>query len=166
MPRDATRYRLSILAFDDEERLWQAVRTLFSEGVTADQLCLFGLPDTLERLQPPVPPPDGNSQDLERLMTSSATRLALDGGTGLAARCGNEIAHLIEWREPGAGRFHWMQEALAKKLAHQTAAGAVALLVSAADPKQHERCARVLLRCGRHSLQTHEFWWPGAAADH
>lgn len=75
-------------------------------------------------------------------------------------RGSDEMAALL--RRPGSiiGTLDWMQEERARELAHHAAEGAVILLVRAATAEQLSTSAGVLLRHGRHKLQTHVFARP------
>ena len=162
MPDGATRFRLSILAFDDPAGLWQAIGNLFDSGLTAGQLCLLGRPEMLDQLKMPDGSPGQIASENKRLLSTSDTQVRLDGTASLAARYGSDIGVLLERSGPTADSFAWMQDELSQKLANQAEAGAIILLVSAATAEQHAASARVLLKHGRNSLQTHEFWWPDA----
>ena len=157
-----TRYRLSILAFDDLAGLDHAIEDLIGNGVVPAQLCLAGLAKSLETLHVPKNLDHQAKSEFASLLASPDLPLQLDGLVEIVARSGAWTAALI--RQPGAamGTFDWMQEERRKELARHAANGAVILLVSAASAAQLAASAGVLLRHGRHNLQTHVFAWPNA----
>ena len=167
MPDGSKRFRLSILAFDEPVELGLALNDLFEHGITARQIGLIGLPETLDRLFEPMElpgelgkGPENSSPEIAALESSVKHLMRLDGDDRLAARYGSEIEVLLQQPSRRIGGFDWMQEELAGRLAEQAERGAIVLLVSARTADQHALSARLLLRHGPHNLQTQEFWWP------
>ena len=53
MQEEPTKYRISMLAFDEPPRLWRAAHDLLVNDFGSDQFCLLGLYSTLEGLRTP-----------------------------------------------------------------------------------------------------------------
>lgn len=157
-----TRYRLSILVFDEATGLWPAVDELLASGIAPEQFCIVASPATLAALEPALTQ-NSNPRvpaSIATLIRSTPYSLHVDGHGDLAAHCGSRMAGLFRRMGSVADDFGWMQNELSKKLALHAERGAINLLVSAAGAEQHSLIARVLLRHGRHDLQTHVFSWP------
>ena len=154
------RYRVSILAFDDRARLGRAIKDLIENGLEAGQLCLAGLPKSLDALQVPDELGHQAKSELADMMTTDTLPLRLDGVADLVARAGPRTMALLKQPGQATATFDWMQEERRRELAHYAVNGAVILLVSADNAEQLSASAGVLLRHGRHNLQTHVFTLP------
>ena len=158
-----TRYRLSVLVFDEAAGLWRALAELLRNGISPEQFCLIASPDTLASLDPRAAADEigeTGRDALSHLVAGERFALHVDGHDDLAAHCGVEMSSLFRRMGSIADDFAWMRNELGKKLAVHADQGAINLLVSAAGAEQHSLIARVLLRHGRHDLQTHVFSWP------
>ena len=155
-----TRYRLSILAFDDTAGLAHAVGDLIGHGMEPGQLGVIARPHSLDALMVP----GGLDPDIKRnilnLLAAPSLPLRLDDAADLVVRGGPGIRALLKQPQQDVGAFDWMQDERREDLARHAANGAVILLVSAATAEQHATSAGVLLRHGRHNLQTHVFTRP------
>lgn len=164
MRDEVTRYRLSILVFDDAARLWRALSDLLEQGLTPAQVCLVGLRETLEELHLPEDHGRGNTDgvadQLAKVLQATEVRLRREGHADLAARCGAQTEALLGRSASTTGPFRWLRNELGKTLTAQAENGAVMLLVSASSAEQQSETARLLLRHGQHALKTHEFTWP------
>lgn len=151
------RYRLSTLVFDDADRLWRALAALLDRGVEASQLCLAGAAATLNALRVPADIPLGPRRALDDLLHLPDVPLRLDGNGDLVARGGAEMTELLRPTGSSIASFEWMQEERSHELAREAEHDGVILLVSARSADELAMSAGILLRHGRHSLQTHVF---------
>ena len=146
--------------FDTPEQLLVAVTTLREEGVSYGQLCVVAAPETMAALHFGLVGAAAEHADLARLhnqvenwpgengriVASSgpllqqirvATSLLPFGAAGIPI-AGNELSEFI-------GQIT------------RTTAG---VIVSAQDPAEHRRTARVLLHASSHGVQTFEYSVP------
>lgn len=152
-----TRYRISILAFDEATRLWRAAHELLLSGFSATQFCLFGLPLLFESSDAAPAATLGLSADLDGLLEGSPRRVRLAATDVLDMRCGTLADSLFTPIESGIVEAKWIRPDLAHSLATDVAGGCIVLLVTSITADQHALGARLLLRHGTRNLQTHEF---------
>lgn len=148
--------RLSILVFDDQRMLWRTIGELLHRGLDGDQICLVGFQDSLAALSLPDEAEASVNADLSGFVRPIQVPIKTDGRTNLVGRCGTP--------PPGSRApctietdFSWMDHQLSAKLITHARLGAVLLFVRARNSEQHAVVGRILLRHGRHSLQTHEY---------
>lgn len=154
---EVTRYRLTILAFDDRAQFGQAIVDLIGCGLETGQFCLAGLPKTLDAIATPSGLDERASSAFAALLATADTPFALDAEAGLVARGGFRAKILLEAPDQAFGAFDWMQEARRRELARHGTNGAIILIVNAASAEELSASANVMLRHGRHTLQTHVF---------
>jgi hypothetical protein len=157
-------YRISILVFDTPSRLWGAMADLLDNGLSSDQFCLVGRPSTLEALKAPNELARSVGDKFSGQGSAQDTPIHMDGEGGLVARRGSPTLALFSRSAFASSCFDWMQEELSKKLVVHAEGGAIILMVSAFTAQQHALTGRILLRHGRHDLQTHEFTRPMPAS--
>ena len=154
-----TRYRLSILVFDEVADLARAIGELIGNGVEPEQLGIVGLRQSLDALAVPGEV-DAETKHVTHLLAATDLPLRLDGAADLVVRGASGMRALLRQPQQPVGTFDWMQDERREALAGHAAKGAVILLVSAATAEQHAKSAGILLRHGRHNLQTHVFTRP------
>jgi hypothetical protein len=152
-----TRYRISILAFDEATRLSRAAHELLLSGYTANQFCLFGCPFLFESSNATPPATQALSVDLDGLLEGPTRRVRLAATDVLEMRCGTLADSLFTPIESGIVEAKWMRPDLAHSLATDVASGCIVLLVTSTTADQHALGARLLLRHGTRNLHTHEF---------
>lgn len=160
MGHRTNRYRLSILVFEEPAGLWRAMAHLLQSGISPEQICLMGLPDTLTALRLPFPLDDPETLPLRHLLRKAPMTVRIGETRDLVAHCGSQMSALLSHSKSATLGFDWMQQELSQTLFDDAEQGAVVLLVSAANTEQQSTSARLLLRHGQHNLQTHEFLWP------
>ncbi len=148
--------RLSILVFDDQRTLWRAIGELLHRGLDGDQICLVGFQDSLAGLALPDEAEASDNTDLSGFLRPNQVPIKTDGRANLVGRCGPPPPGS---RAPCAIEtdFSWMDHQLSAKLITHARLGAVLLFVRAKNSEQHAVVGRILLRHGRHNLQTHEY---------
>lgn len=139
------RHRVSLLPFDAGEQLWDAAEDLVLNGFSQQQFCVLGnlSPDRV-----------GTPQLLSE---ASIVQLRLSGDSTIEARCGSEAAVLFETPSPLHSAIEKTRQGLIASIETAVAHKRLILLVAARSAPQHTLGARLLLRHGRHALQTHEF---------
>ena len=160
MGDEITRYRLSILVFDEAARLWRTLADLLESGVTAAQVCLIGLTERLQALELPRDMGPGTTGQLAAILYATQVRLPRQKHADLAARCGSQTESFLGRSASMSGPFRWLRKELDETLGPQSDTGAIILLVCADSAEQQSATARLLLRHGQHALKTHEFSWP------
>lgn len=151
------RYRISLLAFDEPDVLVQAAHDLILNGFTASQFCILGQSaDILDAVEAHKSG-DGISRVLADLWAEPPGHLKLANTDLVAMRCGKRAASLFETVEPHVKTPGWIRPALSHSINSAVSLGRTILLVASSSAKQHALGARLLLRHGKHDLQTHEF---------
>ena len=152
-----TRYRISILAFEEATRLWRAAHVLLATGFSTAQFCLLGRSRIFESSDASPAATPGLSVELDSLLAAPPTRVRLAATDILEMRCGTVAGSLFTPIEQGIVEARWMRPDLAHGLATDVASGCIVLLVTSTTADQHALGARLLLRHGTRNLQTHEF---------
>jgi len=160
MNMGATRYRLSILAFEQASSFWRAAHELLLHGFNTTQFCLFGLPFVIEEQKAPPAKPLALAAELNGLLATPPTRVRLTSTDIFEMRCGELAERLFTHSEPGIVEASWMRPDLARTLVSDVASGCLVLLVTSITADQHALGARLLLRHGDRNLQTNEFSMP------
>lgn len=155
------RHRISLLAFDDAGVLVKAAQDLILNGFTASQFCMFGPSSDLLDIANLPKGGDGLGYALADLWTEPLCRLQLAGSQSVVMRCGSRAASLFEAVdlavEPRILTPEWIRPDLSRSIGSSLAQGQTIFLVASSSAKQHALGARLLLRHGKHDLQTHEF---------
>ncbi|MEQ1696519.1 MAG: hypothetical protein ABL901_11825 [Hyphomicrobiaceae bacterium] len=151
------RHRISLLAFDEPEVLVQAAHDLILNGFTASQFCMFGQPSDILDAVNVQKGRDGLERALADLWAEPQRRIKLAGTEPVAMRCGQRAAGLFETVDPHIKTPEWIRPDLSRSITTSIEQGRTILLVASGTAKQHALGARLLLRHGKHDLQTHEF---------
>jgi hypothetical protein len=151
------RYRISLLAFDEPEVLVQAAHDLILNGFTASQFCMLGRSTDILDAVRAHKGGDGISRGLADLWAEPQIHLKLAGNDPVAMRCGKRAASLFETVSPHVKTPEWIRPDLSHSISSSVSQGRTILLVASSSAKQHALGARLLLRHGKHDLQTHEF---------
>ncbi|MGE0767460.1 MAG: hypothetical protein AB7L90_13420 [Hyphomicrobiaceae bacterium] len=156
--------RVSIQVFNDVTILWRSMVELLRHALTGDQLCLVGLPEVLAGLTLPANMAVPDRSRLAAVLGAPEVPARIGGSEPLVCRCGAAVPG--HWRASGrlTADFDWMDQLLREKLIRHALGGDVLLLVCATGAEQHAQAGRILLRHGRHNLQTHEFTLRGSRA--
>ena len=148
--------RLSILVFDDQGTLWRSIIELLRHGLAAEQICLVGIASSLAQLSLPENIDGPAGLELRSFLAAPYVPIRADDKGDIVGQCGS--AHKDSF---ALGTiltdFRWMDQKLRENLVLNARRGAVLLFVRATSPDQHAFVGRILLRHGRHNLQTHEF---------
>lgn len=154
-----TRCRISLLAFEEPQLLWCATGELLLNGFNGDQLCLFGLPSNLEKLELPQTLCDSFNYVLAPIL-SEALAVTLPSGATIGLRCGRDASRLFA--PAGNGQFlaRWVRPELGHNILNHAASGSIALLVASQSAAQQALGARLLLQNGHSDLQTYDFSLP------
>ena len=157
--------RLAIGVFDEPRDLENAVAELCSGGFTANEICLAGKRQVLDRV---LHGPLRNSLQYEKWPTSqrafSLRRLGVDGDDGeYVATSRGILKSLLDQSKapkaaPAPSASFWPD--LCHRLAVHMRRDAIVLLVSAKDAALQNRSSRILLRHSTQSVQTYEFTPP------
>ncbi len=158
------RTRLSVLVFDEPTGLCQALVELLGQSIATEQLGFVGLPDTLDQLAQFASTPPAIRKLLAGQQACDRLLCGASRTNSLVEYCGAELARALGGADLVAGRFDWMDVSLSRRLADEAVRGAIVLIASAITAAQHAQIGRILLRHGRHDLQTHEFSRPPAAS--
>ena len=159
------RRRISLLAFDEVEVLVRAAQDLILNGFTASQFCVFGPLTGIFDIAAAPNSGDGLGRVLADLWAEPPCHLKLAGFDPVAMRCGRRAASLFEAVVPAVKPLtapqlvtpEWIRPDLSRSIGTAVAHGGVILLVASSSAQQHALGARLLLRHGKHDLQTHEF---------
>lgn len=167
------RRRISLLAFDEVEVLVQAAQDLILNGFNASQFCVFGpmigMTGIFDIAAVPSSGDPSSGHGLGRVLADlwaePPCHLKLAGFNPVAMRCGRRAASLFEAIEPAVKPStapqlvtpEWVRPDLSRSIGTAVAHGGVILLVASSSAQQHALGARLLLRHGKHDLQTHEF---------
>jgi hypothetical protein len=155
------RHRISLLAFDEAKVLNGAAHDLMLNGFSPNEFCLLGACDDRLECVRQSRGVDGLAHVLAGLWAGPPYSLRLDGSAPIAMRCGGRAASLFEATDPVTGPQvvtpHWVRPGLSHSLALSLADDCIILLVASSTAKQHALGAKLLLRHGKHDLQTHEF---------
>ena len=164
MPEGMNRYRISVLVIDDRAGLCRVVGELLGNGIAAGQIGVLGIADTLDDMAEATATPP----QLRRLLTGDGRPLDCLSRCWMPphvdGRCASDLARVLALAGHSTCGNAWLGPAQARQLAAEAERGALVLLASAATAEQHARIGRILLRHGRHDLQTHEFSRPRAPA--
>jgi len=152
-----TRYRISILAFEEAGRFRLAAQELLLHGFNSAQFCLFGHSYVLSTIEHITYADEGPSSALEGLLTAPSCSIRLAGPETFEMRCGTFAGSLFSSIEKGLAEATWMREDLAQGIASDVADGRLVLLVTSVTADQHALGAKLLLRHGNRDLLTHEF---------
>lgn len=165
MPEGMNRYRISVLVIDDRAGFCQVVVELLADGLSAAQVGVLGAIKTLDDMVEAAVTP----AEVRRLLAGEWQPLGQPGGLAVPerveGRCGGDLGKVLASAGHGANGQAWMDATQARRLAGEVERGALVLLASASTAEQHARIGRILLRHGRHDLQTHEFSRPRASAN-
>ena len=157
--------RLAIGVFDEPRDLENAVAELCSGGFSANEICLAGKRQVLDRV---LHGPLRNSLQYEKWPTSqrafSLRRLGVDGDNGeYFATSRGVLKSLLDQSKapkaaPAPSASFWPD--LCHRLAVHMRRDAMVLLVCAKDAALQNRSSRILLRHSTQSVQTYEFTPP------
>lgn len=164
MSTETVRHRLSMAVFYDADELWDAVLELLRIGLGIDQQCCAGCADALIAIGAPRRMPWELSARLWALVRCVEPYVIANGPKGISATSGAVLKTLAQ-ACPGRGGpiVSIQREKPGKRLGSCTPlrehihAGAVLLVVSAANPDQQVASSHALLRTSRHGVQTFEF---------
>lgn len=158
-------YRLTIAAFDDPERLWDALEELQANRFTSRDLCLAGTPAAIDTMRRALDIKHGRRHGLASLFVDVAPIVSICADVKLVATASPLMAGLING-SPDAARRHstecWLTPRLCAILIDHMKDGAVLLSASADSTAQQTVSSRILLKQSRHSVQSHDFMWPKA----
>lgn len=151
-------FRLAIGIFYEAQELVNAIGELLGDDVTPDEIGLVGTRQAIEALRSAAPAVG----DRRGLPADEMRALAPHvNGIELFATDGWLVRRLLEQTEASdcasSAAHHWLLPDLFGGLTDHLRAGAIALLVGAADFARQRRGSRILLRNTAHTVQTHEF---------
>jgi hypothetical protein len=157
LDKGGTRFRVSILPFEDANRLWLAASELIYAGFSAAQFGLLGSQQSFETCPSRLVLPTRLQLELDGLLAVPPIRVRLASGDVFEMRCGRSADGLFTALENDCVEAGWMRPDLARRLAIDVASGCFVLVVASTTAIQHALGARLLLRHGQRNLQTHEF---------
>lgn len=151
------RHRISLLPFDEADVLSAAAQDLVMNGFTASQFVVLGQPDKLLAIDGVLGDGAAMPGVLADLWLDPAGEIKLNGIGHIGIRCGSRAAALFGPAGRRQVQPDWMRPDLVSTITRSIQQGRLVLLVAAHSATQHALGARLLLRHGKHDLQTHEF---------
>lgn len=151
------RHRIALLPFDDAEVLSAAAQDLVMNGFMANQFCVLGPADKLLAIDSGRRSDAATPGILADLWLNPVGEFKLNGDRPVAMLCGHRAAALFGPTGRRAIEPDWIRPDLSRAIARSVEQGRLVLLVTAHSATQHALGARLLLRHGKHDLQTHEF---------
>jgi hypothetical protein len=152
-----TRYRVSILPFEETYCLWNATAELLHVGFSAAQFGLLGSPRLFQSCAAAEISPLTVRRELDGLLATYPMRVKLTSVDEAELRCGRLAVALFGAADGEIADVKWMRPDLARSLAGDVASGCFVLFVASSSADQHLQGAKLLLRHGTRDLQTHEF---------
>jgi len=152
-----TRYRISVLAFDEAGKLKLAAQELLLHGFNSAQFCLFGHSHLFVTLESISLSEGGGAREFDVFLKSPAVSLRLASTNMFEMRYGTFAGRLFSRIHDGSFEAPWMRIDVARGVESDAANGCLVLLVTSATANQHALGAKLLLRHGDRDLLTHEF---------
>lgn len=143
-------FRMSILPFDSVGDLEEAVDALALKGVAPSQCCLLATRSTFGTLGPSPRTDAAVEGKIAQLWELPETDVRYSGVNDLTVRC--DANRTCASRDLG-----WMLADYRASIAAHARRGAIVLIVNADSDRQHAIVAKLLLKRGRHTLQTFVF---------
>ena len=162
MPQAGETCRLAVGVFDAPHDLEAALAELSTNGFTAQEICLAGKRQVLNRV---LRGPQQNLPQDKKLLTSqrafSLHRLGIDGDDGEFVATSRGILRTMLDKSNAPKSAAAPSASFWPDLCHRMALymrrDAIVLLVSAKDATLQNRSSRILLRHSTQSVQTYEF---------
>ena len=144
------KFRFTAGVFDDYERLRRALDDLAAGGWSVSQLCLTGLPPTVNAI-----PTSGRDLDRTKL-TSLLAQFEECQRTDAPLASSSTVLEGISPRLHFDGSLH-LPSHLSERLSRHIEAGAIVLFVSSTSASQQDQSTRILLRHATLDILGHEF---------
>lgn len=147
------KYRFSIGVFNDHERLRSALDDLGANGWSVGQLCLTGLPSTINAIST-------SDARLTSMLAQFEARHKADG-PNIIASSGPVLQAISQPPSHYDGHLgpyvFYLPSHLSGRLVRRIDAGAIVLFVSSTSASQQDQSTRILLRHATLDIMTHEF---------
>ena len=153
--------RLAVGIFYEPPRLSRAIAELFAEGISAQDMCLVGMPSAFAAARQDAAAGDGG-QVAGVLAAFQLHNLGnLIDGYQLSASSGALLRTLLKHAKWSKGdqrlNTNWLWPELCARLTDHIRQGALVLIVGTPTFSSQHQCSRTLLRHSAHTVQTHEF---------
>lgn len=153
--------RLAVGIFYEPPRLSRAIAELFAEGISAQDMCVVGMPSAFAAARKSEAAGDGE-QVAGVLAAFQLHNLGnLIDGYQLSASSGALLRTLLKHAKWSKGdqrlNTNWLWPELCARLTDHIRQGALVLIVGTPTFSSQHQCSRTLLRHSAHTVQTHEF---------